>query len=81
MLERFVVDEEIKRGYKHVYSPDLANIAYIKLQAIILYKDSMYPVMKVDEEELMLRPMTCPHPFSSFTPANPGLQRAAIQDR
>ncbi|MGB8262846.1 MAG: threonine--tRNA ligase, partial [Dehalococcoidales bacterium] len=25
-LERFVVDEEIRRGYKHIYSPELANI-------------------------------------------------------
>jgi threonyl-tRNA synthetase len=67
MLERFVVDEEIKRGYKHVYSPDLANIALYKTSGHYpYYKDSMYPVMKVDEEELMLRPMTCPHHFQLY---------------
>ena len=28
-LERFVVDEELKRGYKHIYTPDLANVAAV----------------------------------------------------
>ncbi len=66
-LERFVVDEEIKRGYKHVYTPDLANIELYKTSGHYpYYKDSMYPVMRVDEEELMLRPMTCPHHFQYY---------------
>lgn len=66
-LERFVVDEEIKRGYKHVYTPDLANIALYKTSGHYpYYKDTMYPVMKVEEEELMLRPMTCPHHFELY---------------
>jgi threonyl-tRNA synthetase len=66
-LERFVVDEEIRRGYKHVYTPDLANIALYKTSGHYpYYKDSMYPVMKVEEEELMLRPMTCPHHFELY---------------
>ena len=66
-LERFVVDEEIRRGYKHVYTPDLANIDLYKTSGHYpYYKDSMYPVMKVDEEELMLRPMTCPHHFQYY---------------
>jgi len=66
-LERFVVDEEIKRGYKHVYTPDLANVALFKTSGHYpYYKDTMYPVMKVDEEELMLRPMTCPHHFQYY---------------
>ncbi len=66
-LERFVVDEEIKRGYKHVYTPDLANIALYKTSGHYpYYKDLMYPVMKVEEEELMLRPMTCPHHFELY---------------
>jgi threonyl-tRNA synthetase len=66
-LERFVVDEEIKRGYKHVYTPDLANIELYKTSGHYpYYKDSMYPVMKVEESELMLRPMTCPHHFELY---------------
>jgi threonyl-tRNA synthetase len=66
-LERFVVDEEIKRGYRHVYTPDLANIELYKTSGHYpYYKDTMYPVMKVDEDELMLRPMTCPHHYQLY---------------
>jgi threonyl-tRNA synthetase len=66
-LERFVVDEELKRGYKHVYTPDLANVALYKMSGHYpYYKDTMYPVMKVDEEELILRPMTCPHHYQYY---------------
>ena len=67
VLERFVVDEEIKRGYKHIYSPDLANIELYKTSGHYpYYKETMYPLMKVDDEELMLRPMTCPHHFQYY---------------
>jgi threonyl-tRNA synthetase len=66
-LERFVVDEELKRGYKHVYTPDIANVELYKTSGHYpYYKDTMYPVMKVDEEELILRPMTCPHHFQLY---------------
>jgi threonyl-tRNA synthetase len=66
-LERFVVDEEIKRGYKHVYTPELAKVdLYKKSGHYPYYKDTMYPVMKIDEEELILRPMTCPHHFQLY---------------
>jgi threonyl-tRNA synthetase len=66
-LERFIVDEELKRGYKHVYTPDLANVALYKTSGHYpYYKDTMYPVMKVDEEELILRPMTCPHHYQYY---------------
>ncbi len=66
-LERFIVDEEIKRGYKHVYTPHLALVKLFKKSGHYpYYKDSMYPVMKIDEEELILRPMTCPHHFELY---------------
>jgi threonyl-tRNA synthetase len=67
IMERFIVDEEIKRGYKHVYTPDLAKVDLYKTSGHYpYYKDTMYPVMKVDEEELVLRPMTCPHHFQLY---------------
>ena len=66
-LERFVIDEEIKRGYKHVYTPDLAKVKLYEISGHYpYYKDTMYPVMKVDEDELILRPMACPHHFMLF---------------
>jgi threonyl-tRNA synthetase len=58
-LERFVIDEEIKRGYKHVYTPELANVELYRTSGHYpYYKDTMYPLMKTEDEELMLRPMT-----------------------
>jgi len=66
-LERFIVDEELKRGYKHVYTPEIAKVDLYKTSGHYpYYKDSMYPIMKVDTEELILRPMTCPHHFQLY---------------
>jgi threonyl-tRNA synthetase len=66
-LERFIVDEELKRGYAHVYSPPLAKVELYKTSGHYpYYKDTMYPVMKIDDEELILRPMTCPHHFMLY---------------
>lgn len=69
-LERFIIDEEIKRGYLHVTTPPLAKTDLYKTSGHYpYYKDTMYPVMKVDEEELILRPMTCPHHFMLYKSA------------
>lgn len=66
-LERFVVDLEIKRGYKHVVTPDIAKIGlYEKSGHYPYYKDTMYAPIKIDDEEFMLRPMTCPHHFELY---------------
>jgi threonyl-tRNA synthetase len=66
-IERFVVDEEIKRGYQHVNTPNLAKTdLYKKSGHYPYYKDTMYPPMSVDEEEIILRPMTCPHHFALY---------------
>lgn len=67
-LERFIVDEEIKRGYQHVYTPDIANLdLYRKSGHYPYYKESMYAPITIDEEEYMLRPMTCPHHFELYS--------------
>ncbi len=66
-LERYIVDEEIKRGYQHVYSQDLAKVdLYRKSGHYPYYKKTMYPSMIVDDEELILRPMACPHHFELY---------------
>ncbi|HEX7017517.1 MAG TPA: threonine--tRNA ligase [Patescibacteria group bacterium] len=66
-LERFIVDEELKRGYLHVYTPDIANLdLYRKSGHYPYYKESMYAPITIDEEEYMLRPMTCPHHFELY---------------
>jgi threonyl-tRNA synthetase len=66
-LERFIVDEEIRRGYQHVITPDLARLElYKKSGHYPYYQDSMYAPIKIDEEEFMLRPMACPHHFELY---------------
>jgi threonyl-tRNA synthetase len=67
ILERFIVDEEIKRGYLHVYTPDLASLSlYEKSGHYPYYKDSMYSPITIDDEKFMLRPMSCPHHFELY---------------
>ncbi|MBP9719256.1 MAG: threonine--tRNA ligase [Candidatus Levybacteria bacterium] len=67
VLERYIVDEEIKRGYLHVYTPDVASLAlYEKSGHYPYYKDSMYAPITIDDEKFMLRPMTCPHHFELY---------------
>ena len=66
-LERFIVDEEIRRGYQHVSTPDIARLdLYKKSGHYPYYKDSMYAPIVIDDEEFMLRPMTCPHHFQLY---------------
>lgn len=66
-LERFIVDEEIRRGYQHVYTPDIARLElYKKSGHYPHYKDSMYAPIVIDDEEFVLRPMTCPHHFQLY---------------
>ena len=66
-LRRFIEEEEIKRGYLHVKTPDIAKLdLYKKSGHYPLYLDSMYAPIRIDDEEFMLRPMTCPHHFELY---------------
>jgi threonyl-tRNA synthetase len=62
-LERFIVDEELSRGYLHVRTPDVARLdLYRQSGHAQLYAEYMYPPMKFEDgEELELRPVNCPH--------------------
>ena len=61
-LERYIQDKELALGYSHVYTPSLANVELYKTSGHWdHYKDDMFPVMKMDNEEMVLRPMNCPH--------------------
>jgi len=62
-LERFIVDEELSRGYLHVRTPDVARLdLYRQSGHAQLYSEYMYPPMKFEDgEELELRPVNCPH--------------------
>jgi len=61
-LERYIVDLEESLGYTHVYTPVLANVELYKTSGHWdHYHEDMFPPMKLDNEELVLRPMNCPH--------------------
>ncbi|MDD2203364.1 MAG: threonine--tRNA ligase [Bacilli bacterium] len=62
ILERYIADKELSLGYSHVYTPSLANVELYKTSGHWdHYKENMFPPMKMDEEEFVLRPMNCPH--------------------
>jgi threonyl-tRNA synthetase len=66
LLETFITDYERKAGYQHVFTPDIAKKElYIQSGHWEHYKDGMFPPMmmgeKEGEEDLVLRPMCCPH--------------------
>ena len=61
-LEKYIKEKEVKLGYNHVYTPYLASTELYKVSGHWdHYKDDMFPTMKLDNEELVLRPMNCPH--------------------
>ena len=62
ILERYIVDKEVKLDYNHVYTPSIATTELYKISGHWdHYKDDMFPVMELDKESLVLRPMNCPH--------------------
>ena len=61
-LETYIRTKEQKRGYLHVQTPPLGNVELYKTSGHLEhYKDSMFPIMEVEDEEYVLRPMNCPH--------------------
>ena len=62
LLENYIRNKEIRRGYQHVLTPPLGNVELYKTSGHWdHYKDAMFPSMKVEDEEFVLRPMNCPH--------------------
>ncbi|MGE6628931.1 threonine--tRNA ligase [Bacillus sp. NPDC077027] len=62
VIERYIVDKEVRLGYEHVYTPVLASVDLYKTSGHWAhYQEDMFPVMEMDNEDLVLRPMNCPH--------------------
>jgi threonyl-tRNA synthetase len=63
LLEEYILDLERRQGYQHVYTPNLAKLDLYKTSGHWEhYHESMYPPMEMESgEELVLRPMNCPH--------------------
>ena len=67
VIERYIVDKELKLGYKHVYTPVLGSKELYETSGHWdHYQDSMFPPMEMDNETLVLRPMNCPHHMMVF---------------
>ena len=61
-LENYIYEKEQKMGYLHVYTPCVGTVDLYKTSGHWdHYKENMFPSMKVDDEEFVLRPMNCPH--------------------
>ena len=61
-LEEYIKRKERLLDYKHVMTPCVGNVELYKTSGHWdHYKENMFPMMKIDEEEFVLRPMNCPH--------------------
>jgi len=68
VLQRFIEDEEERRGYQITQTPVMAKSDLYKVSGHWdLYKEHMFVVDQ--EEELALRPMTCPFQFLIYKSA------------
>ncbi|WP_445489533.1 threonine--tRNA ligase [Niallia sp. 03133] len=62
IVERYIVDKEQRLGYDHVYTPIMGSVDLYKTSGHWdHYQEDMFPPMEMDNEQLVLRPMNCPH--------------------
>ncbi len=62
LLEEYILERERATGYQHVYTPDLAKVDLYKRSGHWEhYHDDMFPPMDLETEQMVLRPMNCPH--------------------
>lgn len=62
LLEQFLREEQVRRGYKEVITPHIGNLELYKTSGHYpYYKDSQFDPIQVDDEEYLLKPMNCPH--------------------
>ncbi len=62
LLEEYILEQERRAGYQHVISPVLGKVDLYKRSGHWdHYRETMYPPMQLEHEEMVLRPMNCPH--------------------
>ncbi len=62
ILEDYILEKERALGYQHVYTPDLAKVDLYKRSGHWEhYHEDMFPPMDLETEQMVLRPMNCPH--------------------
>ena len=61
-LQRWIEDEETKRGYVRTKTPLMAKSDLYKISGHWdHYRENMFPAMEMEGESYVLRPMNCPH--------------------
>ena len=66
-IERFVLELERRAGYQHVHTPPLAKRElYEKSGHWEHFADDMFPPIDMGDDDLVLRPMNCPHHIRVF---------------
>jgi len=61
IIEDFWKEEHKKRGYQLVYSPHIGKIDLWKKSGHWdFYRENLYPPVKIENEEYLLKPMNCP---------------------
>ena len=61
-LEKFIKEEELRRGYDHVYTPVLGTKQLYETSGHWEhYQDDMFAPIEMGNETFVLRPMCCPH--------------------
>ncbi len=67
LLEDYILTKERSLGYQHVYTPDIAKVDLYKRSGHWEhYHEDMFPVMELETEQMVLRPMNCPHHILVF---------------
>jgi threonyl-tRNA synthetase len=62
ILEEYILEREREAGYQHVYTPSLAKVdLYVRSGHWAHYHEDMFPPMDLETEQMVLRPMNCPH--------------------
>lgn len=61
-LENYIKEKERKLGYQHVLTPCVGTVGLYQTSGHWAhYKENMFPVMELEDEKFVLRPMNCPH--------------------
>lgn len=61
-LEDYIKEKERMLGYQHVMTPCVGTVGLYETSGHWAhYKENMFPVMELEEEKFVLRPMNCPH--------------------
>ncbi len=60
-IERFWIDEHIKRGYEPVYTPHVGRAKLWEISGHLgFYQENMFSPMKIENDTYYVKPMNCP---------------------